>query len=124
MKNFIIGVVILLGLIVIYFIVQNQSNSINKNWYSKDDNGVNYVLLYAVEGCADKKLNSTDIVEVINYAYKGNSVSQEKNLKVGKCTKKVMSKYDPLVIWQAVVKEDTKKTEEFFAYIKEAKNSK
>lgn len=121
MKNFIVGVAIL-SLIAIYFI-QKQSTSIHKNWYSKD-NVVNYILLYAVEGCTDEKLNSTDMVEVINYAYKGNSISQEKILKIGKCTKKIMNKYDPLEIWQAVAKGDTKKTDEFFGYIKEVKNSR
>ena len=112
-----IAIIIILG--SIYYLTAKQS--IHKNWYS-DKKEVNYILNYAITDCTDNSdPNSKTIVDVVNYIYKGSSISNEKDLKVAKCTQQVMKKYDPLLIWNAVMTKDTNTTDAFFKYIKKVK---
>ncbi len=111
---------ILIGGIVYY---ANAQNNIHKNWYSKND-GVNYILQYAIYDCTyNGDPSSTTIVNVINHIYKGTKLNNAKDIKIAKCTKKVMIKYDPLIIWNAVLNKNTKITDSFFEDIKNIRNN-
>jgi len=114
------AMIIILGSIYYFTIKQN----IHKNWYS-DKKEVNFILNYAITFCSDNEdPNDNTIVSVINNIYKGSSVSNDKDLKVAKCTKKVMKKYDPLLMWNAVMTNDSSTTNAFFKDIREIRNNK
>jgi len=104
-------IILMAILLVVYF---TSKHSINKNWYSKDK-GVDTILSYVITDCTsnDNPSNKT-IIDVINHIYKGSPIYDKKDLQTAKCTQQVMEKYDPLLIWKAIITNDSKTTDSFF----------